>query len=86
VSEEQLYMFKVVVDMIAKYLVTDGLDLDFNIIGKVLHSTYSVSSFLPFVLTHTASYYVSIHHTLLPSSASYYTALSYTALPCPTLH
>ena len=28
-------MFKVVVDMIAKYLVTDGLDLDFNIIGKV---------------------------------------------------
>ena len=34
-SEEQLIMFKVVVDMISKYLVNEGLDLDFSIIGKV---------------------------------------------------
>ena len=35
INEEQLIMFKIVVDMISKYLITEGLDLDFSIIGKV---------------------------------------------------
>ena len=60
VSEEQLYMFKVVVDMIAKYLVTDGLDLDFNIIGKVLFLLFFLSLFLSFFL----SYSLIPHHIM----------------------
>jgi hypothetical protein len=36
VFEEQLLMGKVVVDMVAKYLVCPGLDVDFNILCKVM--------------------------------------------------
>jgi hypothetical protein len=36
VSEEQLFMFKVIVDMISKYLITEGLDIDFNLYGKMV--------------------------------------------------
>ena len=60
VSEEQLYMFKVVVDMIAKYLITDGLDLDFNIIGKVRTRIH-----------HITSHHITSHHIVSFSSTSF---------------
>ena len=59
-SEEQLYMFKVVVDMIAKYLVTDGLDLDFNIIGKVPTQSAMYHIISDYMTSHqTKTYFIS---------------------------
>ena len=69
-------MFKVVVDMISKYLVTEGLDLDFSIIGKVskrnIVTTFSNGTVYKKIVYYTILYYTILYYTIL-----YYAILFY---------